>query len=140
MHSSRIFAVLFFVLYVSACASPTIQHVVPVRGPAPNSARPGYVALMLGWIPPVTIPWSANALVLAGWLLRGYRGYAVTLRLGIAAFLLSLTAWFLFSYDATRIGLYLWQASFIAFILWAYAASVEAQGREQKPDPMTDLA
>jgi hypothetical protein len=45
-----------------------------------------------------------------------------------------------FSYDATRIGFYLWQASFIAFILWAYAAREEAQGREQKPDPMTDLA
>ena len=140
MHPSRIFAALFFALYVAACASPTIQHVVPGQGPAPNSAQPGYLALMLGWIPPVTAPWSANVMVLVGWILRGSRGYAVTLRLGIAAFLLSFTAWFFVSYEATRIGFYLWQASFIAFILWAYTARGEVKGREQKPDPMTDLA
>jgi len=85
------------------------------------------------------IPWSANVLVLVGWLLRGYWGHAVTLRLGIAAFLLSLTAWSFVSYDATRIGFYLWQASFIAYILWAYTAGEEAQAREQRPDPPPDL-
>jgi hypothetical protein len=43
----------------------------------------GYLALGLGWIPPSTIPWSANLLLIIGWVLFRRKGYFAALCLAI---------------------------------------------------------
>src|SRR5262245_29068851 len=84
-------------LYVAACASPAIDYKPPQARDfgdiTPYGVVLGVVALLLGWVPPLTIPWSANLLLPAGWILLLCRRSTAGLGLGIAAALAGLSTW-----------------------------------------------
>jgi hypothetical protein len=50
----------------------------------------GVDILLTGWRPPLTVPWSANLLLLGGWILLLCRKNAVAVGFGIAAALVGL--------------------------------------------------
>src|SRR4051794_15442008 len=80
-------------LYAAACATPTVYF--DEGGHACTAIHlgtpPGIMALMFGWVPPYTVPWSANIALLGGVakLVQGRSRWA--LRYGVAASLLGLT-------------------------------------------------
>ena len=82
----------------------------------------GVDILLTGWRPPLTVPWSANLLLLGGWILLLCRKNAVALGFGIAAAWAGLSTWALLP-ERTQllVGSYLWQASLIVFALGALA-------------------
>ena len=128
-------------LYVAACACPAVK----VKNPGPPiivnllvslGAKPdvqgpedtellGIEILLAGWRPPLTIPWSANLLLLGGWILLLCRKNAVAVGFGIAAALVGLaglSTWELLpEREQLLVGSYLWQASLIVFALGALA-------------------
>jgi hypothetical protein len=125
-------------LYVAACACPAVKVenrglelmnlVVVSLGGKPDVQGPEYIevlgveALLAGWPPPRIIPWSANILLLVGWLLLLCKKNAVGLGLGVAAVLAGLnTGALLPERTQLLVGSYLWQASLIAFALSALA-------------------
>jgi hypothetical protein len=83
----------------------------------------GFLALALGWIPPSTVPWSANILVLIGWILLWRRKLTAAMWFGVAAALAGLTAPWLSDASMGRllIGYYLWQGSLLVFAWGMYA-------------------
>jgi hypothetical protein len=128
-------------LYVAACACPAVKVknlglelvnalLVSVGG-KPDAQGPEYIEaqgveiLLAGWRPPLTIPWSANLLLLGGWILLLCRKNAVALGFGIAAALAGLAGlsiWELLpEWEQWLVGSYLWQASLIVFALGALA-------------------
>lgn len=85
---------------------------------------PGWATLLLGWVPPFCLPWSANFLLLVGWVLLLCGRYRAALRLGVAAALAGLTTLCLWAWGVpgTLLGGYLyWQASLLLFALGAWA-------------------
>ena len=46
---------------------------------------PGWETLLFGWMPPLSIPWSANLLLLMGWIALLCGRYRSALWLGVAA-------------------------------------------------------
>src|SRR5262245_60061491 len=88
-------------LYVDACACPAVKVknrglelinlLLVSLGGKPDAQGPEYVevlgveTLLAGWPPPLIIPWSANLLLLCGWILLLCRKNAVALAFGIAA-------------------------------------------------------
>jgi len=125
-------------LYVAACACPAVKVknrglelinlLLVSLGGKPDAQGPEYVEvlgveiLLAGWRPPLTIPWSANLLLLGGWILLLCRKNAVALGFGIAAAWAGLSTWALLP-ERTQllVGSYLWQASLIVFALGALA-------------------
>lgn len=128
-------------LYVAACACPAVKVknlglelvnalLVSVGG-KPDAQGPEYIeaqgveVLLAGWPPPRIIPWSANLLLLGGWILLLCRKNAVALGFGIAAALAGLAGlsiWELLpEWEQWLVGSYLWQASLIVFALGALA-------------------
>src|SRR5262249_10235393 len=97
-------------------------------GGKPDAQGPEYIeaqgveVLLAGWPPPRIIPWSANLLLLGGWILLLCRKNAVALGFGIAAAWAGLSTWALLP-ERTQllVGSYLWQASLIVFALGALA-------------------
>ncbi len=93
----------------------------------------GFTALMAGWAPPMTLPWSANLLLLAGWVLLLWRENAdAAMVLGIAAALLGLTSLIFIPTDELLVGYYLWQLSLVlfargSFAIWRRPDSEEAE-------------
>ena len=85
----------------------------------------GVDILLTGWRPPLTVPWSANLLLLGGWILLLCRKNAVAVCFGIAAALVGLaglSTWELLpEREQLLVGSYLWQASLIVFALGALA-------------------
>jgi hypothetical protein len=128
-------------LYVAACASPAVKGknlglqlingLLVSLGGKPDAQGPEYIeaqgveVLLAGWRPPLTIPWSANLLLLAGWILLLCRKNAVALGFAIAAALAGLAGlsiWELLpDWEQWLVGSYLWQASLIMFALGALA-------------------
>jgi len=128
-------------LYVAACACPAVKvknaglalinALLVSLGGKPDAQGPEYVEvlgveiLLAGWRPPLTIPWSANLLLLGGWILLLGRKNAVALGFGIAAALVGLaglSTWELLpEREQLLVGSYLWQASLIVFALGALA-------------------
>jgi hypothetical protein len=113
--SRLLVSLLVWSLFIAACATPALQT-------SETRAAYGFEALVLGMIPPYTLTWSANLLLVAGWicLICKWTGGAVLL--GISAALLGLTTLFFsvlfhpYLYDlGLREGYYLWQASLITF-------------------------
>ena len=82
----------------------------------------GVEILLTGWRTPLIIPWSANLLLLGGWILLLCRKNAVALGVGIAAAWAGLSTWAILP-ERTQllVGSYLWQASLIVFALGALA-------------------
>ena len=128
-------------LYAAACACPAVKVenrglelmnlVVVSLGGKPDVQGPEYIEvlgveiLLTGWRTPLIIPWSANLLLLGGWILLLCRKNAVALGFGIAAALAGLaglSTWSLLPERAQLlVGSYLWQASLIVFALGALA-------------------
>jgi hypothetical protein len=123
-------------LYVAACACPAVKEknrglelingLLVSLGGKPDAQGPEYMeaqgveVLLAGWPPPRIIPWSANLLLLGGWILLLCRKNAVALGFGIAAGWAGLCTWALLP-ERTQllVGSYLWQASLIVFALGA---------------------
>src|SRR5690349_11301172 len=80
-------------LYAASLFAPAIK--ADEGGHACTAIRlgtlPGWETLLFGWVPPLTIPWSANLLLLLGWIMLLRKRYRGALRLGIAAVLAGLT-------------------------------------------------
>src|SRR5258706_15294730 len=67
-HSSAtriIVSVLTWGIYFLALALPALD-VPETRGSEGHGRFAGYVALLMGWIPPFCVPWRANLLLLGG--------------------------------------------------------------------------
>ena len=98
-------------LYILACAMPAIEP-----GPALSGirdSRAGWEALLLGWIPPYCIPWSANLLLIVGWIFLLCGRFKTAAWLGGAGALVALTTWG-FDFPHLLAGYYLWEASLVA--------------------------
>ena len=128
-------------LYVAACACPAVKEknrglqlingLLVSLGGKPDAQGPEYEEvlgveiLLAGWRPPLTVPWSANLLLLGGWILLLGRKNAVALGFGIAAALVGLAGLSTWEHLPERaqllVGSYLWLASLIAFALSALA-------------------
>lgn len=102
-------------LFVAACAVSAVY--LDDGHPACTAIRmgspPGWVALVLGWIPPYCVPWSANLLLVVGWIFLLCRRFKTAAWLGGVGALVALTTW---GYDFPHllVGYYLWQASLVA--------------------------
>ena len=106
----------FWLLYALSLVSPVQID----RGGSANyhiGVVLGFLALAFGWIPPSTVPWSANILMLIGWVLFWRRSYTAALWIGVAAALAGLTAPWLSDRSMGRLqfGYYLWQGSLLLF-------------------------
>ena len=112
-------------LYVAACASPAIYYRPPQNRDfgdiTPYGVVLGIVTLLVGGMTPkLFIPWSANLLLVVGWILLWLRKTAVGLGFGIAATLAGLSTWALVDEQMQLLrGYYLWQASLVVFALGA---------------------
>src|SRR3954454_8538453 len=80
-------------LYAVALVIPAIR--ADEGGHACTAIRlgtlPGWETLLFGWVPPLCIPWSANLLLVAGWVLLVCRRYGAACWVGAAAALAGLT-------------------------------------------------
>ncbi len=128
-------------LYVAAYACPAVKEknrglevingLLVSLGGKPDAQGPEYIeaqgveVLLAGWRSPLIIPWSANLLLLSGWILLLCRKNALALGFGIAAALaglVGLNTWALLpEREQLLVGSYLWQASLIVFALGALA-------------------
>ena len=111
-------------LFLAACAAPAIE--VDEGGHACTAVRlgtlPGWATLLLGWPPPLTLPWIANPLLLVGCILLLWGRNRLAAYFGTAAALAGLTTWlFASGWKAILSGYYLWQGSLAAFALGALA-------------------
>ncbi len=107
-------------LYVSACCERAIK--VDEGRHGCMSFRVGTLvgvgALLLGWMPPFCIPWSANVLLLAGVIALLLERYKMAIILSWAAVLAGLTTpvfWLLGGFEELLVGYYRWQASLLLF-------------------------
>lgn len=100
---------------------------VPQQGVASMGSPQGMIALFPGWIPPYSIPWSANLLLLAGWLLLLFGRFRTAACLGSLGAIVALTTWN-FDFPQLLAGYYLWQASLLAFALGAVALAFAGTG------------
>ncbi len=120
----RLYSLLLLVpvllLYGSACGLPAVQ--VDEGGRACTALRlgtlPGWMTLLVGWVPPLTLPWSANLLLPVGVILLLCRRVKLAAGFGAAAAALGLTVWTMsHEWQALRAGYYCWQASLITFAI-----------------------
>ena len=155
-------------LYVAACACPAVKvknagmalinALLVSLGGKPDAQGPEYEEvlgvemLLAGWRSPLIIPWSANLLLLGGWILLLRRKNAAALGFGIAAALAGLaglSTWSLLpEREQLLVGSYLWQASLIVFALGALAiwfweprnepAPADAADRERAIGPIRE--
>jgi hypothetical protein len=112
-------------LYLVACLVPAVT--VHDTWPSREVEYRGYEALLSGFLLPSGLAgWSANGVLLAGWLLLLIRQHAAAATAGYLATLLALTVWL--THDpvnpsgqeqVTRlhVGYYFWQASTVALFL-----------------------
>jgi len=117
--------------YVSACAQPAAYF--DEGGHACTAIRmgtpTGIQALLMGWLPPYTVPWIANPLLAAGLISLLCRKWTAAAWLGGTAALLGLTSW---AYVGIGIvpellsGYYVWQSSLLLFAVGATVSAVVA--------------
>ena len=134
MHSTgptrAIISLAALTLYISACALPAVYF--DEGGHACTAIRlgspTGFVALLLGWIPPGTVPWSANLLLLVGLIAFWRRSDSWAAGLGgLAAALALTTALFV---PRVLLGYYLWQGALIVFTTGAALLALRNRRRE----------
>lgn len=85
----------------------------------------GFGALMWGWIPPLCVPWSANLVLIAGWIVYIRRKPTTAFYCAIAAAVLGATTFAIgIRVDSMRPGFLLWELSFgiLACAAWAMQA------------------
>jgi hypothetical protein len=115
-------------LYVAACACPAVKFknrglelvnlLLVSLGGKPDAQGEEYIevlgveTLLAGWPPPRIIPWSANFLLLVGWILLLCKKNAVGLGFGVVAVLAGLSTWALSTvqpeWAQLVVGSYLW--------------------------------
>lgn len=105
-------------LYVLACALPAVEgageHICSGFDNKPTGTILGVVALVMGWIPPYTIPWFANILFIVGLILFISEKHSSAVWCsGIALVLAATTIVFIFKGDFAHVGpgFVLWQAA-----------------------------
>src|SRR3954451_20141688 len=80
-------------LYAVALVIPAIK--ADEGGHACTAIRlgtlPGWETLLFGWVPPLCIPWSANPLLVVGWVLLLCRRFRAAWWVGFTAALAGLT-------------------------------------------------
>lgn len=121
-------------LYVAACACPAVKVENPgppiivnllvslgakldVQGPE-DAELLRVETLLEGWHRPLIIPWSANILLLIGWILLLCKRNTAALSFGAGAVLAGLSTWaFSDVWKQLLLGYYLWQASLVTFAL-----------------------
>jgi hypothetical protein len=132
---------LVWSLFVAACLTPAYADELSASWEAPftRPIRLGWVALLFGWVPPVCIPWFANACLLGGWIeyLAGRSRQAMWC--GLIGLALGCTTFaFLRFIGELLIGYYLWLGSLAAFAIAAFrfhrtvsrhTAEIQADGR-----------
>jgi hypothetical protein len=118
--------VAVWALYAVAFFAPAIK--ADEGGYACSAIRlgtlPGWETLLFGWVPPLCIPWSANLLLLVGWILLLCKRYRAALWLGVVAALAGLTTLWLSveeGWEKLLAGYFVWQASLFLFALGALA-------------------
>ncbi len=93
----------------------------------------GVETLLVGWRTPLIIPWSANFLLLIGWILLLCKKNTAALRFGVAAVLAGLSTWaFSYEWKQLLLGYYLWQASMVVFALGALAIRYQVVGTQKE--------
>ena len=136
-------------LYAAACGTPAIYF--DEGGSACTAIRlgspTGLEALLLGWVPPFTIPWSANIVLLLGFILflqrkprsAWYCGAAASL-LGITTLLPSALAQVALILPLPPLnalpplkGYFLWQGSLISFAVIAGAEAMVRRAPRTAP-------
>lgn len=115
--------ILVWSLFLAACAcSAYVQADLTWDGPSSSHPVPGWWVLMFGWMLgllywPVCFAWSANFLLLWGWVayLRGRAVSAVVL--GVAGAVAGFTTFAMPGSEVQRLLVvyYLWQASLLVF-------------------------
>ena len=132
-------SLVVWALYLAACVAPAVDisyegtnHMALFR---PQDV-PGFIALLVGWEKPRTLPWSANLFFVAGWICLCRKNAVAALILGIAAALLGLTSWIFIPepYNNLLVGYYLWQLSLVlfalgSFLIW-HRTEIEKQSSE----------
>jgi hypothetical protein len=118
----KVVSVGVWTLYTLSLVTPVVND----RGGAANYHVGfvfGFLALGLGWIPPSTLPWSANLLLVIGWVFFWRKRYFAALCLAILAALAGFTAPWLSdpSMGRLQMGYYLWQCSLLLFSWGAFA-------------------
>src|SRR3954453_9017892 len=107
---------------------------------------PGWETLLFGWVPPLCIPWSANLLLLMGWVLLLCRRFRAAWWVGAAGALAGLTTlglWPLEGWEKLLAGYFAWQACLIVFavgalILWRRHEASEQDGSRGPEFASTD--
>jgi hypothetical protein len=106
-------------LYAVALFAPALK----VRLLDTEGDLPGWEALVFGWMPGTCIPWSANLLLLVGWIALLCGRYRSALWLGIAAALAGFTTLglgVLVGWETLLVGYFVWQASLLLFALGSW--------------------
>lgn len=129
MNRIRVLAVLSLALYGFACYAPAVRNMSEPSGPQPPIS--GLGTLIIGWFPPATIPWSANLMLLGGWISFCRKRFDAARLLGVLASLTALLTWVLLGFQTLLTGYYLWQASFLAFTACAHVAGRERAEKER---------
>ena len=111
-------------LYVMACCSPAMMaRTISVNGrAAPIEMLSGWTVLGFGWLPPYTLAWSANILLLVALVLLWVGWTRASLIWSSLAVLLSLTTWLFFALGSISEllgGYFLWQASLLVVAIGA---------------------
>jgi hypothetical protein len=129
----RLLCVLVVILYLISCATPVIQTKAVVHdgrrgewgGGMKSTAYPGWVALLVGWMPrdrgqSTRMPWSANLFLFAGLAFLLFDHPRIAIVLGIMGSLAGLSVFLLAAdptagIEAIRWGCYCWLASLFSF-------------------------
>lgn len=100
-------------IYAIACVSPTVYF------DDGGTVAIGWHALLIGWIPPFTVAWAANPVLLVALVLFGVRKYtAASVAAGVAVALAATTPLLLFvGARGLEVGYVLWQSSFVVLLL-----------------------
>jgi hypothetical protein len=112
-------------LYAVACACPAYYEPgFSLDGPAVGHPVSGWVVLAFGWLlgllyPPTFILWSANFLLLGGWIAYGRGRFGRAAACGATAAVAGFAAFAMPRSEVERLllGYYLWQASLVCFAL-----------------------
>ncbi|MEX0718379.1 MAG: hypothetical protein WD066_17420 [Planctomycetaceae bacterium] len=115
-----------WILFAAACALPAIEGAGSTVhmgfGNKSSGTVYGFVALIIGWIPPFTIPWFANVVFIVGTIALAVQAFRAAAGCGATAAILAATTWLYIPFGMFfRVlpGYVLWQTALIALLLGA---------------------